>query len=406
MLNKRELKIVFIGGYQGKALIANRGIVRNRSLAGTNKIETVCSALVLRGHKLTICSDGRAAERTCKWFAPMQEMTEISEKNKIEVLYGATIDIPILGGLVSIIYLLLKFPSLFNRKKFDAAIVYNCNLASLAVAVYCGLIKKIPVILEYEDSVIASRTRGTPLWKKIFRLNEIIMAWAIKGVYAPSHELANILGVDNKIILPGVLSDALVNAALGRKEHAGCGGRLKLLYCGNLDQSKGVDLLMDAVDLLDYPLEVHICGKGPLESELKRRCDQCKHPAYFHGLVSNEELILLQTSADITVNPHRISLHRGTLWPFKVVEYLACCGVVICAKTGKIEESLANRLHLYQSDDPHVLADIIDNVIRNWAKERLEAPVRMKWAISKWGPSEIGKMMEQLLVKAGVVLDS
>ena len=405
MLNKRKLKIVFIGGYQGDLLIEKRRIVRNRSLAGTNKVAAICSALVLQGHEVTIYSEGRVAERTGGWFSAMQEKIRVSEENEISVCYGAAVDIPILSFLVSMVYLFLKFPVLFNRNRFDVAFVYNCNLLSLVSAVYCGRIKKIPVILEYEDSVMASRTRQAPIWKRLFRLNEMIMAWAVKGIYAPSPELAESLDIDNKLVVAGALSTDLVDAALTRKEHTGYGGRLKLLYCGNLDMSKGVDLLMDAVELISHPIEIDICGKGTLESEIKERCNKCKHPAHFHGIVSKEKLIGLQTSADIAVNPHRISWHKGTLWPFKVVECLAGCGVVVCARTGKIEDPLANHLHLYKSDDPGVLADVIGKVIRSWETERLKATANMEWAIEKWGPKGIGKLMEQLLIKAGVTLD-
>ena len=228
------------------------------------------------------------------------------------------------------------------------------------------------------------------------------MSKSAKGVYGPSPELTDALGIDNKVVVPGVLNEELVQSAKTRGEQSGGNSPLKLLYCGNLDESKGVDMMMEAVELIAHPLEIHICGKGPLAEKLEQMCQNSRHSAIFHGLVSAEELIKYQISADIAVNPHRKAWHsKGEVWPFKVVEYLAACGVVISSRTGRIEKGLEERLFIYEEDTPESLAHKIEEMIRNWKTISQKAPENRRWAIEKWGTEGVGQTMELLLEKAG-----
>ena len=107
---------------------------------------------------------------------------------------------------------------------------------------------------------------------------------------------------------------------------------LKLLYAGGLDESKGIERFMEATERVDAPFEIHICGKGTLAETLKAMCDASRHDAVFHGLVDRDQLVELQTICHVGLNPHRIDLHSGGAWPFKVVEYLAGCGTVFCSQ--------------------------------------------------------------------------
>lgn len=397
------MKVLYVAGFQGPELIRKRHIVRNRSLAGTAKTRAIAAALAKCGHDVTIYSVGVAAECSAKIYRAFEEKITVPGRI-VPVYYSCCLDLPVMNRYTSTFSLLINLHKLCKRQTFDVAIVVNCDIDSLAAAWYCRFVRGIPVVLEYEDSVVMRRVGRASLARRARRVNELVMRRLTSGVLACTPELADAIGHTDRVVLPGALSEELVDAAQRRPGYTSFGQTLKVFYCGNLDRSKGVDLLMDAVELVEYPLEIHICGKGPLETEIQSRCAKSRHRAYFEGVVSTEKLYALMTSADIAVNPHRTAWHKGTLWPFKVIEYLAACGVVVSARTGRITKDLEEHLHLYKSDEPAILAGQIEKVINNWGNERTCAPHRMRWAIEKWGPERTGRTIEQLLMNAGAGL--
>jgi len=394
------MKVLYIANFQGPELIKRRNIRRNRSLAGTPKMCAIITALVSLGHDVEIYSTGTSAEWTGKIYRSFGENIAASER-MVPIHYSWCLDLPILNRYTSTFSLLINLKKFFKRKTFDVAIVYNCDMESLVAAWYCRFVRSIPVVLEYEDSVVTQRVGKTSLIRRARRINELIMRRLISGIFACTPEIADAIGHANRLILHGALNQDLIDMAARRIDNPNDGRPKRLIYAGNLDISKGVDIFMEAVELIEHPLEIHVCGKGSQENVIAQMCRKSRHKATFHGVVSRERLYELLTSADIAVNPHRLSWDKGAVWPFKVAEYLAACGVVVCARTRMIEKDLEENLHLYEGDDPVILADAIREVIDNWENERICAPDRMRWAIDKWGPKGFGRDIEQLLVKAG-----
>ena len=394
------MRVLLIGSYQGPRLVKERNILSNRSLAGSNKMHGICCALMARGHEVAIASVGRVAERTRRWFPAIDEEVRGYEGRPIPVWYMGAFDYRGIGNFVSWIELLRWLPRIFGQKPFDVAIPYNCNFDSVIASVYCRLARHCAVVLEHEDSALMDRSGSPPPWRRLRRFNEALIERCATGIYGPSPELVQAMKVPNRLLLEGVVSEALARAAANRPEVALPGQRLNVLYSGGLAADKGILPMLDALDLLDRPIEVHISGTGHQADEVRSRCARLHHPAFFHGLVSDDELVHLQTTADICVNPHRVYWHRGLSWPFKVAEYLAACGVVVSANTGRMDNEVRERLYLYDQDEPRVIADALRRVIDRWDHERTLAPERRRWAIARWGLGAVGQRLERLLLAA------
>jgi len=393
--------ILFVANVQGADLIKRRGIRRNLSIAGNTKVFGICAALSNTNRTIGIYSPGTAAERTGRFHSATTERVGI---NAIPVWYGATVDNRVLRIGIELIALITTLPKLIKKHQAGIIIVYNLSLLTLAASVIAKL-HGCKLILEYEDSALAARTQTPPFWKKLFRLQEMLMRKWCFGIYAPSSELLDAVGSANRLLLPGVLNSALVQASVESQmrpsgPEISPDAPLKLLYSGGLDKSKGIDRFYKAAEQINTPLEIHICGTGPLADEIKVLCERSRHKTIFHGLVEQNQLIQLQTHCQVGLNPHRSDLHGGGAWPFKVAEYLAGCGTVFCCRSGKVPDDLARKLYLYDGDSVENIEEALRDFIAKWPELSEGAAKRREWAIDQFGPDAVARKLESLLAGA------
>jgi phosphatidyl-myo-inositol alpha-mannosyltransferase len=114
-----------------------------------------------------------------------------------------------------------------------------------------------------------------------------------------------IYGIDSTV-LPNVVDYDRFHSALPAPKDTG----LTILFLGRLVPRKGCGLLLEAVNLLtkmnNVPdFRVVICGKGPLETQLKRYVESKKLEPYvkFVGYVTEEDKPGYYAAADIAVFP-------------------------------------------------------------------------------------------------------
>lgn len=79
----------------------------------------------------------------------------------------------------------------------------------------------------------------------------------------------------------------------------------RVLYVGQLNPAKGIDVLLDAVSRLNdegLPVHLTIAGKGPMEAELKQRYGHNKW-ASFLGFVNHEDISNHMVSSSVLAIP-------------------------------------------------------------------------------------------------------
>ncbi len=381
----RSLKVLYLADIQGPKLISARGIIRNLSYAGNTKVFSICQSLLMGGHQVYIYSPGSPAERTGRYYPKISE--DITNKyGNIYIEYGASIDDRIYRFLFSIYGAAINITKLIRKYSITLVIIYNLstvNVISALIARFLGC----RVILEYEDSVVASRGSRSSFAKFFFLSFEFLSKKIISGVIAASEELGHRIGISHTVIVPGILDQETTQAASKHPKNIWTAGRsLRLIYAGGMDQSKGIDRFLRALKdvRFNFLVELEVCGHGPMSMEIAKLAQQqlSNIEIRFIGAVSREQLINRLCWADVGINPHRSDIHNGGSWPFKVAEYLALCGTVFSNKTNKINSDLQSRLWEYDGNESELIAKAFQDFLDSWPEISQYSDERRRWALS------------------------
>ena len=379
--------MLYLADIQGPKLISARGIVRNLSYAGTTKVFSICQSILMGGHQIYIYSPGSPAERTGRYYPKISENIT-NEYGNIYIEYGASVDDRVFRFILAIYGAIVNIPNLIRRHSIKLVIIYNLsavNVLSALIAHFLGC----KIILEYEDSVVASRG-VRPSFSKLFFLSyEYLAKKIISGVMAASEELGHRISINHSVIVPGILDNETIQAAFIYPKNIWTAGRsLRLIYAGGMDSSKGVDRFLKALKdvRFDFSVELEVYGHGPMGEEIAKFSQQ-KLPnteIRFIGAVSRAQLINRLCWADVGINPHRSDLHNGGSWPFKVVEYLALCGTVFSNKTNKINPDLRSRLWEYDGNETEQIAKAFQSFLDSWPEISKNSDERRRWALSEF----------------------
>lgn len=146
-----------------------------------------------------------------------------------------------------------------------------------------------------------------------------------------------------------------------------------LLFVGRLVTEKGVDVAIDALQLLkDQEIDrtLTICGDGSERAAMERRVRQLglQDRVTFNGWASSEELAVLYREAEVLLVPSR---HE----PFGIValEALASRCPVVASNVDGLPEAVGDCGLLVQPEDPEALADAAIRVLRDDVREELQA---------------------------------
>jgi len=169
---------------------------------------------------------------------------------------------------------------------------------------------------------------------------------------------------DHRVVLNGV-SDAEFEPI----DHAQT--QFDLLYLGELRSAKGVDTLIDALELLrrrdGLKPRLLIVGSGPDEAELRQMthergiADQCvfEPPGPIRKALAQAHVMVIPSRAE--------SL------PYVILEAAAAAQPLISTDVGGIAEiyGARHRSRLIRADDPQILADAIRSMLETPESERL-----------------------------------
>ena len=142
-------------------------------------------------------------------------------------------------------------------------------------------------------------------------------------------------------------------------------------FAGALVDAAGVDLLLDAIPLVQDPsVEFWFSGRGPLEDRLKQQA--ATDPRIrFHGFVTQEQYSDMLQRAAVLVNPRPSRMLENRYnFPSKLIEYLAAGRPIISTATSDVAEHYGSSLIVLKDETPQGLARCIENVLNTPADER------------------------------------
>lgn len=126
--------------------------------------------------------------------------------------------------------------------------------------------------------------------------------------------------------------------ALAKEREARAGSPLRFVFAGNLAEYKGLGVLLEAMEKLrGEKVELHICGRGPMEDRVKSVASVDRR-VVFHGLLSPDELAKLMRASQVLVAPSQWEEPFGRV----VIEAFANAMAVVGSESGGIGEILAS----------------------------------------------------------------
>lgn len=390
-----NLNIAYLANFQGEDLVSRRRLVRSRALAGSQKIAMLSNTLAKAGCKVKVLSLGAVAERSLK-FHPMFK-SWIPGPSFVPVLYQADWDVPILGRMWGMVGLLISLLKENRTDPVDVILLYNCGLPEVIAARMLSVVAGVPVVLEYEDDV-SHGPDGRRSWRQYCHsLGLRIIRRSIHGVVAASPELRAQFDLANGYVLHGVVGEdlAAVRPVSDRDSR-----RLRFLFAGSLQASKGVEALCVAWDAAKLPgCELDIVGEGPLLGPLRAAFGD-HSTIRFHGFVPRKGLIELFSQAHVLVNPHRVAGKVGAVFPFKLIEYLGTGRPVISTPMAPLPDSLASGVLYSRSDSADDLAEAMGVVREDYSEWLEKAQISRDEAWKTYGPQAVCDSILRILREA------
>jgi glycosyltransferase involved in cell wall biosynthesis len=203
-------------------------------------------------------------------------------------------------------------------------------------------------------------------WRVPYRLIERLVLRRADGAHAPNNDVPSVLrhkGFSDQpisVIPLGVAPDRFASAeAMDVPDIA----RPRIGFAGRLEPVKGLDVLLDAFQLLTNPASLVIAGHGSEETHVQQRADTIAH-VHVLPAVSYERMPAFLKSLDVLVLPSVtiLPLHREQFGRV-LVEAMAAGVPVIGSSSGAIPEVIGDAGLVVPERDPVALAQAIDRVL-------------------------------------------
>jgi glycosyltransferase involved in cell wall biosynthesis len=286
-------------------------------LAGAKKIRTIIKALNLIDSRIALLNSGHQNNVN---QGTIFNQVDFDGQGLIDVITPPTRHNSYLGRLSNIYNAFFIIDEIIAKYGIpDAAWFYNGYAFEMRVATYLSKHYGVKTILEFEDWHFA-RNRG--LNPKPY-LDWFFWRLAVKHLdagFAVNHKLCEALtdfNIPTKL-LPGIVSPSIAAIALNSppfKRNA-----VTIGYFGGLCEEKGAGVLLRLAKVVDDNISFIITGNGVLQPEFEKLGKAMPECFKFLGAVSEGDLVLAMSKADVIINAHHIN---DGVFPFKIIEALA-----------------------------------------------------------------------------------
>lgn len=260
----------------------------------------------------------------------------------------------------------IKAKKIFHSSEDDNIVISTAYLPFLQAAKKLPKNKQVTVIItdipEFYDM------HKTSIFKKILRkLHNKIVYSSLKRVdkfVILTEQMKKPLKINDRpyLVLEGMYNSETTDlqAETKNKEDTDI---INLLYTGRLNYRYGLKTLLEAFEKVDNDkLRLTVCGSGEMEKdiiELSKRNSKVT----FGGFKSHSEILQLQKSSDILINPRTNSgEYTKYSFPSKTMEYMASGTPVIMYKLDGVPDEYDEFLYYVPDDSVDALAKTIEKV--------------------------------------------
>jgi glycosyltransferase involved in cell wall biosynthesis len=280
-----------------------------------------------------------------------------------------------------------------NRDTNRVVMTYNLNAPpAFLVGPICRLmkVKFVPFIGDiYVPGEVSSdtffrrlefelQTRAIPMANGLIVCNESII-----DDFAPERP---------HLLIEGGVSERLVKHF---EEPRGANPGFHVVFAGQLSELNGVQLLLEAMELIDMEnLRVTIMGDGPFAHDVRRDALIDKRITYL-GLVDRDEVLRQYADADLLLNLRRTEYQTTRyVFPSKIVECMSTGVPLLSTCTGHVEKEFGEFLFLLEDETPKGLAEMIHFVASLYPPSRIEMGRRAQEYVlkNKTWEAQVGKL--------------
>lgn len=253
-----------------------------------------------------------------------------------------------------------------------------------------------PDILQVEEEVFSLSTFELALWSRLTKTPMVVFGWENleRQLSAPRQWICKFVLNTVKAIIPGNQDGANIMRQWGYTgllevmpqmgvdpdffappdppiDAPEMGDRpFRIGFLGRLAREKGIDLIFDAVQLLqqkELNCCVILCGSGNNEAALKQKAEnlQIADRVIWRGAVRHEQAPAELSQFDVLVLPSRTTLEWKEQFGHVLIEAMAMGIPVVGSSSGEIPNVIGRSDLVFQEGDALGLATILKRMIRN-----------------------------------------
>lgn len=208
--------------------------------------------------------------------------------------------------------------------------------------------------------------------RKIFEyINEILIGKYLKFIdyfVLFAQEMANYLKLEkNYITVEGMVNLSNITGLVQTEK------KKVIMYAGGLNEKYGVLNLVKAFNLIDSNgYELWLYGVGDALERILEFAEENKNIKY-KGMVSNEEIVMLEKQATLLVNP-RPTKEEYTKYSFpsKNLEYMLSGTPLLTTKLPAMPKEYYDYIYMFENDDVDSIKKTLENVIKISEKNLVE----------------------------------
>ena len=308
--------------------------------ATTKRMVRIASALRAAGERCAILSPAIMPRipTTKKRLLPIAQCV-----SGVPVLSISQLGIRIVGYMLTPFTAIASVMRLAKRRRIKTVVQYCYFPDAFLFSLWCKIAYRSKVILDLEDICrprLSDWRRGSEtrpvlqLWGAVLMRFSI---WLADIVIVPTKKFATVVSSRKCCVVTGC------QKVLSAQLNAGCYDKLTLLYSGGITAENGIEVLMEALRMLDgspQKFVIKICGAGAKHDWVKQQIKSLRNiKVDVLGFLDNESFESLYSTVDICFalqNPN--GRHGFFKTPSKGYEALCSGKALIVSDIGDFHE--------------------------------------------------------------------